>query len=444
MKKLLAMRFCLVLGFLLVAGCGGGSGAQSYGAPSANQNVSTNAGNGVSELHQVVARAELLAHRPGYIVTDLGTLGGTFSVAVGLSDTGAVTGVSKMPGDMAEHAFVWRDGVVTDLDTLGGPNSFANGPADSNGAVAAAAETSIPDPLNQNFCNDIFQSEMICLPFVWLHGVKTKLPTLGGYDGGAIWVNNRGQVVGTAENRTPDPMCRPRNVLHYKPVLWEDGRVEELPTFGEDSNGEALSINDNGQVVAVSGHCTDGRHAYLWSSGTVTNLGNLGGTFGNVPQEINNRGQVVGFSNLPGDRVSHAFLWQRGVIADLGTLPGDKASDAFSINERAQVVGDSIDANGNSRAYLWQHNVMTDLNTLIPDTSPLFLISAFGINERGEIAGVGQTSTGQGHAFLAIPSNSSLEGQRTKAGTVPMSASLKNLLREYGHDRKKFLTPPVK
>jgi probable HAF family extracellular repeat protein len=52
---------------------------------------------------------------------------------------------------------------------------------------------------------------------------------------------------------------------------------------------------------------------------------------------------------------------------------------------------------------LWQDNVMADLNTLVPADSPLYLVLAFQINDAGEIVGLGVTSAGQSHAFLATP-----------------------------------------
>lgn len=124
----------------------------------------------------------------------------------------------------------------------------------------------------------------------------------------------------------------------------------------------------------------------------------------NHPQYINNRGEVVGFSNLPGETTNHAFLWRKGVMSDLGTLPGDFASWGEAINDNGEVGGLSCDMNGSCRAFLWQNDLMTDLNTLICPGSPLFLSTVWSINSRGEIVGDGtQISTGQNHAYLAIP-----------------------------------------
>jgi probable HAF family extracellular repeat protein len=155
----------------------------------------------------------------------------------------------------------------------------------------------------------------------------------------------------------------------------------------------------------------------LWDKdGAAHDLGNLGGTgnpdllaIGNVANVVNNRGQVAGVAAMSGNTTTHAFLWtkERGKMLDLGTLPGDVNSAALGINDRGEMVGASFGAagpiNGNPRAFLWKDGGMTDLNDLIPANSPLHLLTAFGINDAGEIAGFGVTSSGDLHAFLATP-----------------------------------------
>ena len=94
-------------------------------------------------------------------------------------------------------------------------------------------------------------------------------------------------------------------------------------------------------------------------------------------------------------------------MLDLGVLPGDLVGAGLSINNSNEVVGASVSApgpsSGNPRAFLWQHGVMKDLNTLIPANSPLYLLTAFGINDAGVIVGFGVTGTGDVHGFLATP-----------------------------------------
>jgi probable HAF family extracellular repeat protein len=346
--------------------------------------------------------------QPRYTVTDLGTLGGTFSLAGSVNNRGWVDGYSTLAGDQSQHGFLWRNGVMIDLGTLGGPNSIALFPLNERGEVGGAAETLTLDPLGEDFCG--YGDNLECLPYLWQEGLMTPLPTLGGSNGDSKVINNRGQVVGYTENNTQDPTCPPPQVLDFEAVIWETKgskvKITELFPLPGDAIGVAFAINDNGQVVGITGLCSFGVvHAVLWQNGAVTDLGNLGGTTNNWAEAINNQGQAVGWSNLPGDMTYHTFLWAEDEgMQDLGTLPGDFASSGAGINSKGQVVGTSYDASGNPRAFLWQRGVMTDLNTLIPAGSPLFLLDGNGINSRGEIVGDAlQVSTGEVHAYLATP-----------------------------------------
>jgi len=380
---------------------------------------------------------ESAAQQPRYTVFDLGTLGGSFSIAFGVNNRGAVSGFSDVPGDVAQHAFIWRRGKMTDLGTFGGPNSIARDRLNALDQIGGRAETSVPDPLGEDFC--FFGNNLVCLPFVWTKGVLIPLPTLGGNNGVAHGVNNRGQVVGLAENTTPDPTCTPPQLLQFKPVFWQKGQVQELPTFPGDPDGFVDAINDRGQAAGASGDCTaTTRHALVWQNGTTIDLGNLGGS-GIVPQAINNQGQIVGQAALPGDVTSHAFLWQNGVITDLGTLPGDDFSAAFGINSKGQVVGLSCGAAG-CAPVVWHNGTITDLNTLLPVDSALLILAPRAINARGEIVGAAvNTNSGEVHACLAIPqplSAKNIEAPARQTSTRPIVVNevARRMLSRYAND----------
>src|SRR5215475_14183126 len=95
---------------------------------------------------------QLTAQHTHHSVTDLGTLGGTFSVAGGINNRGDIEGFSSLPGDTAVRAFLWQNGLMSDLGTLGGPNSFATWRLNERGEVGGHAETSTPDPFGEDFC----------------------------------------------------------------------------------------------------------------------------------------------------------------------------------------------------------------------------------------------------------------------------------------------------
>jgi len=384
--------------------------------------------------------------QPHYSVTRLGTLGGTFSGAyAGINNKGSAAGDSSLNGDLTEHGFLWRQGAITDLGTLGGSNSAASFIND-RGVIAGSAQTAETDPLGefwgQGFScpqgpgpNSACQGyEKLVLPYLWRNGVMTALPTLGGNNGQANDVNNLGQVVGWAENSTVDPSCASPQVFDIEAVIWgpDANEIQELPPLPGDAIAAAIALNDEGQVVGLSGICGVpslylGVHAVLWQNGSAIDLGSFGGVHNNAAWYINNRGQVVGQSDLAGDTITHAFLWQNGVIKDLGALlPTDVFSQAQSINDKGRVVGNSCDASFNCRPFVWQDGAMTDLNTLIPPDSPLQLIFAAAINAEGQITGVAlDMKTGEMPGFVATPCDdlqASYEGCADSAASVPATA----------------------
>jgi probable HAF family extracellular repeat protein len=371
----------------------------------------------------LLAAVAIAQPRPGYTITDLGAVGGTPGEPYIVTNNGLVAGSAA--SGVALHAVLWYRGVKIDIGLPGlkGPNSQALNVNESGQAVGQA-ETSAYD--NEDFCAFNFYgfpSLTKCRPFVWQIGGMTMLPTLGGANGFANGINNRGEVVGISEtgNNDPNPACP---VAQFAPVIWKSGIPKPLETYAGDPDGIAAAINDNGQAVGASGTCSSINpatglylvedHALLWErDGTVHDLGNLGGSGGLAGKHacaLNNKGQVVGHSQLPNNTTFHGFLWtkEKG-MRDLGTVAGafDYASLALGVNNAGDIVGASLDANFHAIAALWADNgVAVDLNALIASNpGNLTLIQANSINSRGEITGLALTSSGEPHGFLAIPTH---------------------------------------
>lgn len=381
------------------------------------------------------------AQTPRYTLTDLGALGPN-GQPFSITNNGLIGGTSVLTG-AAEHAVLFYKGQKGDLATpgLGGQNSVVYS-ATERGQAVGQAETSTSDPNGEDFCGFKALGQpaagTTCLAFLWQYAVMTPLPTLGGSNGTALQVNKSGTVAGYAENTTVDPNCTAPQKLQFKPVIWQDGEVQALPTSSGDLEGAAYGINDSGQVIGASGPCAplsiftglymQPLHALLWETGTVTDLGSLGGTGqgnGIFAHAINNQGQVVGYSDLRGNANFHAFLWARATgMQDLGTLTGDVNSVANGLNDAGDVVGVSLDANFNPRAFLSENGTMTDLNTLIPANSPLSLMLACGINSSGQIVGFGVTSAGVAHGFLLTPVGESSSGTPPPSGTTAVVTPL--------------------
>jgi probable HAF family extracellular repeat protein len=396
------------------------------------------------QLVGALASAALYAQAPPihYTVTDLGLTGPTAGPLV-IQNNGLFA--DSMAVSSAWHAAISLLG-ETQIDLaktgdLGGPNSSAFG-VNEWGQAVGEAETANLDPNQEDFCG--FGDQHGCEAFVWQNGVMSALAPLKdsngvpGLNATAKWINRSGQVAGVAENTTPDSTCPPYNPsptslqfqkYQFKPVIWANGAIQELPTSGgaffansfSDPDGIAFSINNRGQAVGATGTCTGrtqvgtylyGRHATLWQDGAVIDLGNLGGIapgFGNFAYNINRSGHVVGTSGTA-EGSFHAFFWSpETLIQDLGTLQGDTASIGLAISDLGDVGGVSFPANPNAspRAFIRPDGgTLVDLNSLIPANSPLYLFTVCSINSRGEIIGLALDAQGNFHGYLATPANS--------------------------------------
>jgi probable HAF family extracellular repeat protein len=381
---------------------------------------------------QAQAQAQAKAKKTQYNVSNLASLGGTNSAGNSINDQSWVAGYSRLTGDQARHATLWRNGsTAEDLGTLAGPNNSLNSNVtwnvkNTHGIIVGISQTATPEPLGEHWSSAAFYGGafgFINLGFVWEQGQMRGLPNFpGGNNGFATGANNLRQVVGWAENGVHDPTCCCSQVLQFRPAMWSLGppadQIHDLPLIPGDTSGAATAINDNGQIVGISGICDQAvgrhtaKHAVLWENGTVTDIyPNPPAPWWNTPTAINQHGDVVGFAGDPafveGD-VLHAFIWTRdnGIQALKplrGHVPEHVDSEAYGINERRQVVGVSCDTDGvDCRAVIWDHGVYpTDLNEFKGGYSAR-LETAKDINNLGEITGRAIES-GVRTAYKAVP-----------------------------------------
>ena len=364
-----------------------------------------------------------------YNVSNLPGLGGTSSGGNSINDQTWVSGYARRP-DRNRHAALWRNSLLTDLGTLGGPNSSVTfNVKNTAGIIVGISQTGDSQLLGESWSSAAFYSTpnnvgFINLGFVWQQGQMRGLPNFtGGNNGFATGANNFGQVVGWAENGVHDPTCCCTQVLQFRPAMWTLGppdQIHGLPVLPGDTSGAATAINDNGQIVGISGICDQAvgrhtaKHAVLWENGTVTDIyPNAPAAWWNTPTAINQHGDVVGFAGDPafveGD-ILHAFMWTReDGIRQLKPLPNRTPphvdSEAYGINEARQVVGVSCDADQvDCRAVVWNNGTTpTDLNDLKGSYSG-FLALAKDINNNGEITGRAiDPNTGALTAYLALP-----------------------------------------
>jgi probable HAF family extracellular repeat protein len=289
------------------------------------------------------------------------------------------------------------------------------------GQATGAAATPTPDPFSP-IC--IFFDCFVGHAFQWQDGIATDLGALPGTNNsGVSGMNSRGTVVGVSENGLVDPVI---NFPDLEPVVWKDGRIIDLGTFGGNF-GQANAINDRGQVVGFATNTiptpvsiaafgcdvdlampTQSR-AFIWEGGAIQDLGTLGGT-DSCAVFINQRGQVAGYSftDSSANPPVHPFLWQHATIRDLGTLGGTQGF-TNGLNNRGEVVGASSLAQNpeactnaptpGCHPFLWDGGRLIDLGTLGGDTG-----NAESLNDATEVVGEADLPGASGsqlhHAFL--------------------------------------------
>ena len=117
----------------------------------------------------------------------------------------------------------------------------------------------------------------------------SDLGTLGGEVSESIWLNDAGDVVGSAD--------LPGGKIHHA-ALWRKGKLLDLGTVRGDPCSRGRGLNARGQVVGGSSDCSNFLHAFLWEgSGPMVDLNTV------IPADsgvqltnafnINDRGEIL-------------------------------------------------------------------------------------------------------------------------------------------------------
>jgi probable HAF family extracellular repeat protein len=328
-----------------------------------------------------------------YNVCDLGTLGGSYSIAYSTNALNQIVGMSTTNAGQS-HAFFWQDGIMSDLGTLGGSFSAAFGINASGQVVGWAA--------NAQGKNHAFRLD--------LNGSMVDLGTLGGRTSYAYGINDWGAVVGGAA--TPD------GPFHAF-VVRERG-LRDIGTLAGGSDSYARAIN--GHLVTGWSSTTQfgDTHAFRYEGRAMIDLGVLEGGQFSTGGGIDAGGRVVGESSTTGG--IHAALWNETGGHDLGNL--GVSSQAVSINSSGVAVGGAGAPGLGVRATIYQDGSITDLNSLIPSKSGWTLTFAYSINDAGSIVGYGLSPNGDTHAFLLVPISAPVPPSNTHQSSPPRAARL--------------------
>jgi probable HAF family extracellular repeat protein len=312
----------------------------------------------VKTLGSLLLFAAAAFGNPIYTIVSLGGLGSSGSTTgYALNSSGTVVGWGQASTG-GQQAFVSTPSGLQAIPLGSGTESFAYGINDAGTVVG------------NTYING--QSHGT----IWSSGMATDL----GANTYATAINGSGEVAGS----------------NGEAFVVMNGQLEDLALPSSMNWSAAYGLNDAGTVVG-DGRLSNGTfRALVWNAnGTVDSLGTLGGASSEATG-VNSSGEVTGFASLA-NGYQHAFSATNGTMTDLGTLGG--SSYAYGINASGEIVGYSYLANGDQHAFLYDDGTMLDLNALLPANSGWVLEGAFGINDAGQITGMGLYD-GQLAAFL--------------------------------------------
>ena len=227
----------------------------------------------------------------------LGTFGGDWSDAIGVSTNGLVAGWAMVePGSTRFHGFTYDGSSLHDVGVLlGGAATELN---DINASGVAVGE------------GQVVESHFHAIRVDPVEGIL-DLGTLGGVTSEARAISDAGHIVGRAQT------------------------------------GERNDATFEGIV----------RHAFLWHQGKMIDLGTLPGLIESRAMGVNSKALVVGTANNETTTTTAPFLWRRGTMVDLNTLlpPGSgwTLRSANAISESGAIVGEGTH-DGKPRAYVLQ------------------------------------------------------------------------------------------
>jgi len=214
---------------------------------------------------------------------DLGTFGGSESKALGINDSGHVTGYAETA--KGAHAFIYRDGVMIELgDSIGGlPNSFGFGINERDHVAGAAYNAGYSK--SQAF----------------LHNSQTGtlLGDLGGGESFALGLNDEDHVVGYSLLA---------DGLHEHAFHYTSGLMEDLGTLG-GGYSYAFAINNANEIVGGSfiDSLDVAYHAFIYRDGSMEDLNSMLDASGDgwvlmEARAINDQGQIAGEGELDGEK----------------------------------------------------------------------------------------------------------------------------------------------
>jgi probable HAF family extracellular repeat protein len=184
--------------------------------------------------------------------------GGTYGIVSSLNNVGQVIGVMNRSGDQTWGSFLWERGSVKDLGTLGGTFTTAHWLNDSGSIVGRSNVTEVCETCGSN---DEMQYSH---PFLWKNN---KMYDLGLPKGAqcatAKQINANGEVVGQSFLGVTSISFDFCSSSATGAFIWKNGSIKDLQSLLVPGSGitldDSFNINEGGEILAT-GFLDNGDH----------------------------------------------------------------------------------------------------------------------------------------------------------------------------------------
>ncbi len=329
-----------------------------------------------------------------YEFRDIGTLGGSKSAALGMSDRGSIVGWAEaFPGDGGPriHAFFWHDGEMTDLGTLGG--TWGEGRAVNSARQVVGSSTNAEGAMRAfyHYVGEMVDlNSLLFIPTI-LDGSFVPPPVL--FEANSI--NNNGQIVAVgaaaADGAIHGYLLTPREPYDiYNPIFdyLDLGPAVSVPA---SAGGNGADLRNDGPDLAspVDRLLADwGARGSEWDldrDGVVA-MRDLLLLLARLGRDGSFERDGSGLPDIGGDGAAAASIQRAPQTGDTGDaprydLPVEPAMDAADLNDFALVVGTIWDGIDGADAFAWQDSQIAQLEFAASESS------AHAVNELGVIAG---------------------------------------------------------
>src|SRR6266496_3949685 len=223
-------------------------------------------------------------------MTDLGTLGGNTSYALGINDSSEVVGYSYLADNVTRHTFTWTaGGGMVDLGTLPG-GTWSEGQAiNSSGEISGEGD----DPSGKQ------------VPLFWspTHGFHSLGENVGDPRNYGFSINDHRALTG--QQYTGEVV---------NAFIWSvsSPTIEYLPHLPGGIHMIGYDIN-NQNYITGNGSLADGRYAaFIWTrqNGTMS-IGTIDGASVTLAHAINDNDEVTGIAYF--SSTTTGFYWKHGV-----------------------------------------------------------------------------------------------------------------------------------